>query len=306
MGIQSELQPSALVVVPWLVLPFTFVTGVLSFYLSYSALFISFIVLGLMFVVLVSSHTTMEHPDLRTYSARSFIQVLTILTVFVSLTVGIQNYHRNRVLYISSKTGREYTNVALDSRAATYADAGIITFDTPMLDDRSSVGLRAYAFTACVTPIAPHYLRNDVARPPVEFWAVGEDCCSVRGEFICDGALDLDVTGGLVVHKPSDATTSSIFAPKSKYYDYMEAVQEAAALNGLKVPEEPLLVRWVARPEGMLQEMHAVCVVTWLGACIGQAILVTAAYVLYKNTLDRGDGWNALVEAEKRRDQEQG
>lgn len=274
-------SPSVFRVAGGLILSFTLICGMLSFRLGYDTIFVSVLIVMLLFVDIGQS-STLPHEHLAKYDSRPMIVMLGVITVVLAGVVGVENYNTNSALRISAKEGRAYTGVSSDEDAAVYADAGTITFRGSMLDDKSAVGLKGFSGTACVVPIVKQRLPVSGKRPKVQFWAVGTDCCERRADFACDSALDLDVQGGIVVHPASEETASALFEHKAVYEQYITAISAAAALYNLDTASPPLLVRWVASPEDVLREMNLLAWVIYVVSSIIHGIIFTAAYILIK------------------------
>merc|ERR1712232_943230 len=104
-------------------------------------------------------------------------------------------------VYINTKAGRTYNQVAADAGASAYLDAGVIHFDSDaMVDSQRSLGLKSHGLTYCVAPVLSKSRAAEHGDTvlPVEFWAVGPDCCSSRSNFECGNAGDVDAHGGLM------------------------------------------------------------------------------------------------------------
>lgn len=65
------------------------------------------------------------------------------------------------------------------------ADGGRVSFaPEAYLDQARAVGFHAEGHTYCAAPVSS---RADPTAA-VNFWAVGRDCCGLRGSFECDAA----------------------------------------------------------------------------------------------------------------------
>jgi len=73
--------------------------------------------------------------------------------------------------------------------------------------------------------------------PTINYWAAGLDCCEERANFWCGPIQDESVQGGLVILDVSPIAQKLV-------PNYLAAVHQASVAYGLKVPENPMIVKW--------------------------------------------------------------
>lgn len=255
------LPPRDCLVVASLSVAYAIICTVLSFTLAF------WVVVPVVLVLCVLA----EGPVARKYPSAGWLVGIGVFTIFVSMSIGITNYHTNMEPFWYEKLGRTYVDVSADAMASAHLDGGTISFNKDvMLDNSRALGLRRADYTYCVAPIlSQHKTHSPVgANPTVHFWAVGADCCAARGVFTCDGAGEVDVHTGVVVHDREEGNMNAIFHPRDSYDSYLTAIQAAGELYGLTVAEPPLLLRWAADPkhlsEGWLTAAVLTALFTWI------------------------------------------
>lgn len=189
-----------------------------------------------------------------------FLGVLCFVACSSGTIAGLWNYYTHLLQYWSYEENRSYTNVLASEPAAAHADAGKIVFsNSARIDTTRAVGYKV-GTTYCVAPIL-----DDQQLDRVEYWAVGVDCCGARGDFACDDSWDPHAKSGVsVVEGPP-------FLPSRHDY-YLKAIATAAAAYGLTSSDSPLLIRWVADPQGAQDD-------AWR-AGIGFLIAASCSYLL--------------------------
>jgi len=148
------------------------------------------------------------------------------------------------LMYANSRT---YYNVDAAQRAGAVGDAGRLVFAAEAhVDAGRAVGyIDSDGSTYCVAPIL------GLGEPRrVEFWAVGMDCCALRGGFHCGAADDPDARGAAVLFRPPSmgplgALLHSDHGQKLDKYDV--ARKKAQATLGIYGgnSEEAVLVSWL-------------------------------------------------------------
>lgn len=142
--------------------------------------------------------------------------------------------------YEATMNAATYGNVSPKQRGMGLMDAGRISFTSETwVDGSRSVGYTAAGGVYCVAPVIDSAIVGEI-----EYWAVGEDCCDMRGGFRCG---DLNTPAGK--QKP---TIVDIFpAP-----EYIAAANLALAENDLKSANGALFVRFVADTDAYLHESY--------------------------------------------------
>lgn len=206
----------------------------------------------------------------RRLSFNTFARKMLLLVVFAlasSSAAGFIAFEKAYQHYWCLHERNSYVNVLATEPAAQFADAGKVVFaDGTRIDSQRSLGYKD-GKTFCVAPVM-----DEQSGGAVEFWAVGNDCCQVRGSFWCDDAWNYKARAGVVYQ---DVTGQ-----------FMAAVRQAEAAFELAASAEPLLVRWVKEPER----------VEWNHRVIGNAILIscflitTLIVALVTISFDSGSG----------------
>jgi len=160
---------------------------------------------------------------------RLYASVFCFLGVCLSSVAMSVSYDMALAEYWRMHDSHAYANIIPSEAATDYADAGKVSFaDGTSLDNANAMGFKD-VHVYCVAPIV-----DDLRAGVVQFWAVGVDCCPPRGGFDCDDAWNPRARSGVVVND----TTGR----------YAESVQQAVALYDLGTADNYLLVRWVADP----------------------------------------------------------
>lgn len=183
-----------------------------------------------------------------------------LVTLMLAGFVGATNHRLNYGLYRAAEAGRHYEGISPADKAIAHADAGTISFVNPTLNTYNSLGLTDGDTMFCVAPIMTDSQSavHESAAVPVQFWAVGTDCCRRHTGFSCDDAHAQDVKGGIVLPEPEYGLWVRYMAPltffsvETHWEKYAEAIDAAAALHGLKTTTSPVLVYWVKDPEEIL------------------------------------------------------
>jgi len=108
------------------------------------------------------------------------------------------------------------------------------------LDTASSAGYKRWLEQYCAAPIIN---KGDPTASPVGFWAVGTGCCDSRGSFTCDGAGDAGAHSALPIR--------SLNLGAHKTESFNKAIKMAAAVHGLEVAPETVLLMWAKDPHAI-------------------------------------------------------
>lgn len=112
----------------------------------------------------------------------------------------------------------------------------MVFVDEARVDSQLSMGYKDGGLY-CVAPVM-----DEVTASEVGFWAVGQDCCSARGNFVCDDAWNTDARAAIVVRQDDSLFGAGIFER------YMKAVRQAEAAYEITASAHPVFVRWVLNP----------------------------------------------------------
>jgi len=184
-----------------------------------------------------------------------YIAFCSLIGITCSSVVGYTSYDVAFSNYLFLRESNSYANILATEPAESYANAGKIVFAAgTRVDSNLALGYKD-GTTYCVAPII-----DEMMSGVVEFWAVGTDCCNVRGSFQCDDAWTSKARSGVVLRDPTG--------------NFMRAVRQAEASFELAASVKPVFVRWVVDPEKVQWNYHLV------GIGI-QAVGITVQQLLY-------------------------
>jgi len=153
---------------------------------------------------------------------------------FVLLNYGILES------WINTAFLREYKDVSPTADPLAVSDAGILQFAKgTKLDTSASAGFKFWFYNYCAAPVVGENPQD----APITFWAVGVGCCSSRGEFTCDSAMDKSAVSGMPL-RPHNLGPEIVG-------HYNNAIRMAAAANDLEVAKEPVFVLWHKDPKAV-------------------------------------------------------
>ncbi|CAD7925273.1 unnamed protein product [Amoebophrya sp. A25] len=138
----------------------------------------------------------------------------------------------------------QYVKIHADHPASGLHDAAGITFETDVGPDLSMVvGLKSGGTTYCVAPIIKKGTPPS-SQPPVQFWAVGIDCCEYRYKFQCGDVSSSTARGGVVIHDYS-AEIMELLPMNSPEKFYRKALDVATSLYPVSTDsKEAILLSW--------------------------------------------------------------
>lgn len=225
-----------LIFIPW----FVFLALVASFIFLYhhAQTLVVFIVFGFLTqsVVLMLIDLTRKTGGMW----YMYLGVLCLLATTAGVVVGFYCYHTFMFQYNNYEEKRMYTNILPSEPGAAKMDAGMMIFSVDTrLDISRSVGYKEGSFY-CVAPVMDEDMDTRV-----EYWAAGIDCCSYRGDFHCDDALDARTKSAAVIFKGLDSF-EALFP--SDYGHFIKAMKEAEVAYNLAASDNPIFVRWVLDP----------------------------------------------------------
>lgn len=216
--------------------------------------------------------------------------------------VGTVNFRANYALYQDAEAGRDYKDVSPVEKASTYSDAGTITFKDATLDTFSALGLSDGTSVYCAAPIMSmaQSTSHGESAVPVQYWAVGKDCCRRRQDFMCDDANLPSVKGGIVISEPHAQPWGKFLAPvaalapATQWTHFYQAAESAAALYGLRMADTPVLLRWVKDPKEVKEMWMSRALAVWLITSAVQFCIVLVAWMMvhyyYKERMMRQAG----------------
>lgn len=277
--------PGSFVVVMLLALEYGVICGLCSFMLGQLAflLCIIFLLLQAAMAFVVAGDALQDH-----HPAKQWLVLLWGLTACAAAFIGGRNFHASYAPYWTASGGQYYAGISASALAASHADAGIIQFEEgTKLDETLAVGLRVAGHTYCVAPVRDPN-KDLTVEDPVQFWAVGLDCCGGRGSFDCDDAANAEARGGMVLQEPVDqeeALTAVIFAPRIYRQAYGRAVNASVALHDELTTASPaVFLRWLATPEKNLNGWFACAILVWALSTILYCTFMAVAWagIVYK------------------------
>lgn len=193
-----------------------------------------------------------------------------IAFAFVSaVCLGFINYD----LHLSSFTELEHLNAYNNvdpaiMRGAQMMDAGIVKFSNSSRVDVSKSTAFANKHRYCVAPI----MQGEVAPQSYDFWAVGVDCCSTKGDFSC-GEINTNAHNALRWMRDEERAFFRL------------AVQQAEASYKIKAAH-PLFFTWHLEDPHEMIEARKMIARQWLflgifAHFVLQAFLVACASVYF-------------------------
>lgn len=275
--------PHAITTIVILIGAFVTISGLLSFCFSNT----SAVVVALLALVIVGFAL---EPAERHYPSAPWLGVLCFMTLFYAVLIGAWNYQTNFVPAQAAQSGRHYHEVRPDEPASAFADMGTIEFTKDaQLDSTRALGLARYGRIFCVAPIISRNVSVSPQRsgPPVQFWAVGVDCCGERRSFSCDGSSEPSVHSGVVVADLDGFTFNAALAPRSLHDEYMIVVRAASVLYELPKVDSPVLLRWLEDPDSIISSWKWRSLLYWVLACCIHATMVTGVWFLIHQYFDQ-------------------
>jgi len=184
---------------------------------------------------------------------RFWLPLFSLLAVGSSVAIGILSYEIALWNYWVLYDANTYSNVLPSDPPAAYKDAGKVIFaHGARLDIPRSVGYKD-GDLYCVAPVI-----DEVNSSVISYWAIGMDCCDVRGGFDCDDAFDDKARSGVRVLNPAD--------------QYKAALKMAGADYGIVSVASPMFVRWVRDPEQMETKHWRIGLAVMLGGLLLQQL----------------------------------
>lgn len=162
--------------------------------------------------------------------------------------------------------GPYYENVDPISKASGHADAAVINFlPNTFVDASRTIGYRQDGAIYCVAPVS-------VPTSPeatIQYWAVGEDCCEQRTNFLCDDARKTSVRSAIVACESCNKE------------QYRKAISEAMhAYPETKSDPGALLLKWTEDPALVAEELYKTGTAVILIASVVQFFASFAAALL--------------------------
>mmetsp|Transcript_22207 Transcript_22207/g.40867 ORF Transcript_22207/g.40867 Transcript_22207/m.40867 type:complete len:319 (-) Transcript_22207:30-986(-) len=182
---------------------------------------------------------------------------LVALAIVLGMVAGADVYYNYMLFYFKYKSLRTYSNVAAGQSAAEFGDGSLLAFSSESsVDTTRAVGYQSARLgkTVCLAPVVETSM---AATDPINFFAIGFDCCDYRGSFDCDGAGDADAHSALLWFRPSDVVSPANEWAVDKVLHpqvFQEAIDMDVAVYGTAVANTYRLVRWTKEPESLESE----------------------------------------------------
>lgn len=176
--------------------------------------------------------------------------LICFVTIFIGLILGFELYFKSLVYYKKYQEMRMYSNIAASHPVQSFDDGGMFLFtQDSRLDVMRSVGYKSRwtGSTYCVAPVVDSTMS---AANDVNFWAVGEECCLARSEFMCGDASLPGTLSALVVLEPEDVVRPFMrWAVQGNYYiRYERAIKLQEAAFADRAARKVKLLWWTQDP----------------------------------------------------------
>jgi len=246
----NRTEVVVLVLVPWLTFCMVSCLSAFAHYEFRAAVYVvdgSWLFLSLLLIVLGAQRRISVHMGLG---------VLCFFAVCAGACVGLFIDAEFASEYYRLDKGASYQDVEATTNSTSYGDATALTFQAgTIVYSEATIGYMEGGEVYCVAPIVSNKDSNLLIPPVVQFWAVGEDCCGMRGDFECDDAtVGPEALGASVILEPS--------------HGYRQAVRMMPAVHGLASEHSAIFLRWVKDPQAFRNEILRNAVLLCVGACI--------------------------------------
>lgn len=182
--------------------------------------------------------------------------ILCCFAVCTGVLVGLFVDANFASAYYRLDNGAAYRDVEVTANATGYADATELNFKAgTIVYSEATVGYMEGGEVFCVAPVVSNKDSNLQVPPIVQYWAVGKDCCSMRGDFECDDAASgPESLGASVIRLPDRG--------------YRQAVRMMPAVHGLASEPSAIFVKWVKDPDAYRNDLLRNAVLLVVGASI--------------------------------------
>lgn len=258
-----------LIFVPWILFTLIMLPFAL-FYSHWPCKILAWVLFAIGLVLAIGWIVLKENPNGRPRYLR-FLGLLCLFSTFLAMAMGFYCYYRYTYPYQVYKGSRWYTSVRPSENPAAKSDAGLLTFSSSsVVDTTKGVGFKNTTRQTCVAPII-----GIASNGYVGYFAAGfGKCCLPRGRFSCGDVTNPNAHGGVVLRDIGLYTA----APQ---YQLKAAAKQAGATYGLTVPDNPVFVKWSARPrEDRLQfwyeavSYYLVAISAFLALCVACGLAV--------------------------------
>jgi len=212
---------------------------------------IAVLVYSVMFVIVVAGiAATIASFIFKNDLLLAFI-VFGLCSGFVAFGLGTMIFDTYVSTERQATEGKHFVGVSPFSHASGFRDAGTLEF-TPkaVVDESRAVGYKSQS-SYCVAPI----VTSTVSDAPIQFWAVGVDCCNSRASFSC-GAYDAVPLYGTVIAPPVNPPTTN-WSWDTEYEQYHRAVRMAS--SDFVTNTQPILVKLREAPNAAVTLFNMSC-----------------------------------------------
>lgn len=266
---RKALQParlSDLIVVtllPWLIFTLTvslFAFAIQDFAPLVWALVVAGALLALLFIALGSASGR---------SVEVALGLLIFASVAVAVGIGLFIQYQYMSEYWRLVNGATYRQVSALDPSGTHGDATVLEFEPGTFVDTSrAVGYTKAGSLLCAAPIS-----SPGTTTTPQHWAVGIDCCGLRGSFTCDDVGNTKARSGILVDDSDGA--------------FARAVRMAESVNEIQPGlNPPLLVKWTVRPDDLLAALWSSAMALLAAASVLQLLVLSCTgHVLSRSLL---------------------
>lgn len=199
-------------------------------------------------------------PDLRW---RIDLAKIALAFIFFGFLEGLYIFYQHEIYYYAYKDMPTYTNIAASQPPSQFSDAGVIMFSADTaIDVTRAVGYKAadsQGKTLCVAPIVDSTMG---LTDPISFFAIGEDCCPMRGDFFCDDAKDGSTRTGWLMLDPASIANPALQGVLTSLRSdlersgYDKAIEMQHAAFSTIPAEGNRLLRWTKDPEKHMEKYN--------------------------------------------------
>jgi len=229
-----------LVIAPWMVFLWVFFLWVVLPQFS----FLACICLTVLLAMASLGMIWVWHSGKR-WGPVSFLSLglLCLLATASGMGVGLFGWHHYWRQFWWIHTGHNISGTRAATPAMSRMDAAVLHFNRyegDAVDNTRSAGYKDDRLY-CVAPILSPDTAGS-AKPLVNYWAVGIDCCQQTGSFTCEDSRDYRAEQAVVMLK------KGFPCPGCDHERFEKAVIKAEAVHGLVSAPGALYVLWVKTP----------------------------------------------------------
>lgn len=193
---------------------------------------------------------------------RFTLAVRLALAILIGTFAGLYVYYRFLIFYYAYESMTQYTNIAASQPPLQFEDAGILYFTSDTTIDTSrAVGFQSAEkqATLCVAALTDSTM---APTDPVSIFVVGHNCCSARGDFVCDDAADATARSGFLLLRPKDLVNpilEPLMTIQKTMFDrdgYDEAIEMLHSAFGTVSADDFRYIKWVKDPQKIIDSFR--------------------------------------------------